>query len=196
MKNALLNLSLLAFMASPSLAGAQPKARAEQYKPYSMEGGHFSCLVPESWELKRDKDQDEEYKIYEIELVAPKSAKAPIAIFISYYSKDNEDFNDYRDYIKRNSRNVAGETKTSRENYAPVKNIRLNDRKGFELSSETLEFLHPESKSDESVALKEKIYVLPAKSGFYVVRFSAPREEFAPNLKVFEKVARSFKGRP
>ena len=58
-----------------------------------------------------------------------------------------------------------------------------------------MEYLHPESKSDESVQMKEKMYVLPAKDGFYVLKFSAPKTAFAANLPVFEKIARSFKGK-
>ena len=52
------------------------------------------------------------------------------------------------------------------------------------------------SKSDESVMLKEKFYVLPAKNGFFVFRFSAPRAVFSEHLPVFERVTRTSKGLP
>jgi len=196
MKNIILTVSMLSLLSAAACAGAQAKAKGVQYKAYAMDNNYFSCSVPSAWTLERDKDKDEEYKIYEIELVSPKPDKAPISIFVSYYPKDNEDFNGSEDFIKRNSRNVAGETKNSREVFEPAKKIVLAGRKGTELSRERMVYLHPESKSDDSVQLKEKLYVLPAKEGFYVLHFSAPKTAFIENLPVFEKIAKSFKGKP
>ena len=195
MKNIILSLSVLSIMAAAACAGAQAKNRGAQYNKYVMDNNYFSCSVPAAWTLERDRDKDEEYKIYEIQLLAPKADKAPVSIFVSYYAKDNEDFNDFQSFIKRNSKNVLGETKNVRENYSPMKKIKVAGHNGFELSNEIMEYLHPESKSDESVQMKEKMYVLPAKDGFYVLKFSAPKTAFAANLPVFEKIARSFKGK-
>ena len=201
MKNIILTVALFS-LAAAACAGsvkAAPKARAAaapQFKAFAMDNNYFTCSVPADWSLERDKDKDEQYKIYEIQLLAPKSGKAPTAVFVSYYAKDSEDFDGYQDYIDRNSTNVLGETKSERENYEPVKKITLGKRQGFELSNETMEFLHPESKSDESVQLKEKMYVLPAAEGFYVLKFSAAKAEFLESLPVFEKIAKSFKGKP
>ena len=57
-------------------------------------------------------------------------------------------------------------------------------------------YLHPQSKSDESMQLAEKQYVLPAKEGFYVLHISAPKAVFPESVQVFEKIAESFKGQP
>ena len=196
MKNIILTVSMLFLMAAAACAGAQDNTQGVQFKNYAMDNDYFSCSVPADWTLERDKDRDEEYKIYEIQLLAPQAEKAPVSVFVSYYARDNEDFNGHEDFVKRNSRNVAGETKTSREVFDPVRNITLAGRKGVELSRTRMVSLHPKSKSDESVQLKEKIYVLPAKEGFYVLHFSAPEAAFLTNLPVFEKIAESFKGRP
>lgn len=177
-------------------AGAQAKAKGVQFKPYSMDNGYFSCSVPADWSLERDKDKDEEYKIYEVQLLSPKAEKAPTSVFISYYAKDNEDFNGYEDFVRRNSRNVAGETKNSREIFEPAKEMKLSGRKALLLARERVVSLHPKSKSDETVQLKEKLYVLPAQDGFYVLHFSAQKTAFMANLPVFEKIAKSFKGKP
>ncbi|OGS13055.1 MAG: hypothetical protein A2234_09650 [Elusimicrobia bacterium RIFOXYA2_FULL_58_8] len=199
MKNLVFIISVLSLMAASACAGAVkggPGKPRAQFKAYTMDNDHFSCSVPAAWTLEREKEKDDQYKIYEIQLLAPVSGKAPTSVFVSYYAKDNEDFNGYQDYIDRHSKNALGETKSVRENYEPAKKITLGGRKGFELGSEVLEYLHPESKSDESVQLKEKIYVLPAKEGFYALRFNAPKAAYLENLAVFEKVARSFKGKP
>lgn len=194
MKNIVLTVSMLSFMAAAACAGAQAGRLA--YKAFSMDNNYFSCQVPEAWSQERDAEKDAEYKIYEVQLIAPKAAKAPTSIFISYFAKDNEDFNGYEDFIRRNSKNVAGETKTARETYEKPKNIILGGRKAVLLARDRMVYLHPESKSDESVRLKEKLYVVPAKEGFYVLHFSAEAAAFAGNLAVFEKVAKSFKGLP
>ncbi|MGD9642695.1 MAG: hypothetical protein AB7V08_08155 [Elusimicrobiales bacterium] len=194
MKNLVLTLTMLSVLAAAACAGAQ--AKGAQFKLYSMDNNYFSCSVPSAWSQERNKEQDEEYKIYEVQLLAPKAAKAPTSITVAFYAKDNEDFNGYQDFINSNSKNALGETKSSRENYEPVKNIALGGRKGFELARERLVYLHPNSKSDESVQLKEKLYVLPAKAGFYVLHFSAEKSAFLANRAVFERVAKSFKGQP
>jgi hypothetical protein len=195
MKNLVITLSMLSVLTAAACAGA-PKGKPAQFKNFSMENNYFSCQVPAAWSLERDKDKDEEYKIYEIQLLAPGAGKAPTSIFVTYYAQDNADFNGHADFVSRNSKNVAGETKTEREVYDPVKNISLAGRKAQLLARERLVFLHPESKSDESVQLKEKLYVLPAKEGFYVLHFSAPKDSFLASQAVFEKVAKSFKGLP
>jgi hypothetical protein len=159
----------------------------EPYQHYIMDQNYFSCDIPAGWELVRDKDRDEDYKIFEIQLV-----KGSDSICVSYYARDNEDFNGYEDYIRRNSSNVLGETRNARENYKPVKEITIGGRKGFELLRERLVYLHPQSKSDESRALMEKQYVMPAKEGFYVLHLNAPKMVFPDGLPVFEKIAKSF----
>lgn len=118
-----------------------------------------------------------------------------MTLYVSYFSKTNKYFKDYKDYVDSNSTDdlgIAPET----DKYGPVKTTALGKRKAFEFEREEKEYLHPESKSDESVMLKEKFYVLPAKAGFFVMHFSAPKDIFSKHLPVFERVARTFKGRP
>ncbi len=176
-------------------APAAKKAAGGKYVTYSVDG-FFSCLVPDGWDKQRDEVKDKEYNIFEVELLAPGAVKAPTSVFVSYYSADNEDFSDHNDFIDRNSKNVLGETKSARETYQPVKKSTLAGRQAFVLEREKLAFLHPETKSDESVALQEKLYILPAKAGFYVLHYSAEKAAFAKHLAAFEKVAASFKGKP
>ncbi|OGR72174.1 MAG: hypothetical protein A2179_05540 [Elusimicrobia bacterium GWC2_63_65] len=183
-------------LSADGLPAAPAAAAGPKFKKYVMDHGYFSCTVPVTWSINREKDRDEDYKIFELQLLAPKSDKAPTSIFVSYYAAENEDFDGYEDFIDRNSTNALGESKSERENYEPVKKIKLWGRRAFELAREKLVFLHPETKSDESVQLKEKIYVLPAKAGFYVLHFSAEKPAFEESLPVFEKVAKSFKGKP
>ena len=196
MKNIILASVLFSLACAAACAGTPAKGGGAAYKKYSMDNNYFSCSIPSAWALSRDKDGDDKYKIYEIQLDAPKAEKVATSIKIAFYAKDSTDFSDFQNFIDRNSTNALGETKSEREVYEPVKKIKLGARKAFELSREMMQYLHPESKSDESVQLKEKLYVVPAKEGFYVISFSAEKTAFLANLPVFEKVAKSFKGKP
>ena len=196
MKNLILASVIFSLAGAAACAGVPAKGGAAAFKKYSMDNNYFSCSIPSSWALSRDKDEDEKYSIYEIQLEAPQTEKGSAAIKIAYYAKDSTDFSGFQDFIDSNSRNAFGETKSARETYEPVKKVKLAGRQAFELSREMMQYLHPESKSDESVQLKEKFYVLPAKEGFYVLSVSAEKTAYLANLPVFEKVAKSFKGKP
>jgi hypothetical protein len=169
--------------------GQNQAASAEQYKSYVMDHNYFSCEIPIDWGLMRDEERDKEYNIYEILLTQASGA----SIYVSYYAKDNEDFSDYKNFLARNSKNIAGETQNSREKYGQVKKVQLNGGKGFELERERLIYLSPKSKSDLSEAIKELLYVIPSDTGgFYVLHYTAPSAYFEDLLPVFKKVAESF----
>ncbi len=189
-------LTILAVSAAFAQAGSAAKPAGRLPAKFIMDNNYFSCGVPDGWRMEREKARDEEYKIYEVQLIAPEAEKTPTAIYVSYYTKGNADFAGPEDFIERNSANALGETKSERETYEPVKKMKLNGRKASELSRAKTVYLHPESKSDESVKLQEKLYVLPAKSGFYVLHFTASETAFNKYLKLFEQVAETFKGKP
>jgi len=161
----------------------------EGFKAFSRDG-YFSCEVPENWRLEKKADQ-ERMGVFQIELIAPDAEKVPVTLYVSYFSKGNKYFKDYNDYVDSNSQDdMAAAT----DKYSPVTTKTLDKRKAFEFDREEKHYLHPESKSDESVILKEKFYVLPAKEGFFVMHFSAPKDIFLKHLPVLERVARTFKG--
>jgi tetratricopeptide (TPR) repeat protein len=170
----------------------QKEIVALEFKLYVMDNNCFSCEVPQKWQLERKVDQ-ERMGVFKIELISPGAGKVPVVIYVSYFSKTNKYFKDYKDYVDGNSKDdMAAET----DRHSPVKGKVLNQRQAFEFDREEKQYLHPDSKSDESVILKEKFYVLPAKEGFFVMHFSAPKAIFAKHLPVFEHLARTFKGRP
>ena len=53
--------------------------------------------------------------------------------------------------------------------------------------------MHPESKSDETLDLKEKVYVVPGECGFFVLHYSTPAAAYEQDLPVIEKIFSSFK---
>ena len=190
LKHAWLIAAGLLFMLCPAV-----QAQEIKYTTYVMDHDYFSCEIPADWGFDRDAEGDEEYRIYEITIPVP----GPMSdINLRCLLKDNEDFSGYQDFLNRNSRNVLGETKNSRESYGPVTKIKLAGRDAFSLRRDRTVFLHPESKSDESAAISEIIYVLPMEDGsFYVLHYRAAADRFQEFLPVFEHVAASFKpGKP
>lgn len=174
-------------------AGAPKAAPAPEYTPFSM-NSFFNCSVPKAWELKRDEAAEAKRRIYEVELLGPRTENAPVMILAGYYAKDNKDFKDFKDFIERNSKDTMGRTEAPTGKYSPVKESALNKRKAFSFEREIKEFLHPESSDDTFVMVKEKFLVLPAKEGFHVLHYYAPKSVFAKHLAVFNKVANTFKG--
>ncbi|HAH32724.1 MAG TPA: hypothetical protein DCL44_10470 [Elusimicrobia bacterium] len=189
----MLKLVLILLMTGAPLWAAKPAsgAQGKEFKTFSMDG-YFSCEVPLKWQLEKKAEQ-ERMGVFKIALAAPGGEKSPVTVYVSYFSKGNKYFKDYKDYVDSNSQDdMAAAT----DKYSPVTNKALNKRKALEFDREEKRYLHPESKSDESVTLKEKFYVLPAKDGFFVMHFSAPKAVYLKHLPVFEHVARTFKGRP
>ncbi|MBU2573967.1 MAG: hypothetical protein KKH28_07835 [Elusimicrobia bacterium] len=187
---------LILSLAGGAFAGdkSAPKAAGAGYTRFNMENNYFNCEIPKTWELKRDKQAEAKSKIYEIELLGPRVGKAPVMIYAAYYAKDNRDFKTYSDFIERNAKDAIGRTETPTRKYTPVKKSALNRKKAFRFEREVKEFLHPESDSEEFVLVKEKFYVLPAKEGFHVLHYYAPKSVFAKHLRVFNKLASTFKG--
>ena len=167
----------------------QPK---DEYLYFKMENNYFSCEIPKNWELKRDREVEAKHKIYEIQLLGPRVEKAPVMIYAAYYVKDNRDFTDYRDFIERNSKDAIGRTKTPTRKYTPVKKSAVNTKKAFGFEREVQEFLHPESTSEEFVMVKEKLYVIPAKEGFFVLHYYAPKTAYVQYLSVFNHIVSTF----
>lgn len=169
--------------------------RVPQFVPYTMEHNYFYCTVPEHWHMERNADKDKEQGIHEIQLTAPIHSTVPITVYISYYLPGNAEVNDYRAFIRRNSRNITGRKTTPHADYQPVKKISLNGMKGFALTRLTKRYLPRYSKSGEHIALKEKQYVLPARKGFYVLHYKAPLDMFYVFLHDFEQIATSFRSK-
>jgi hypothetical protein len=167
----------------------QPK---DEYLLFKMENNYFSCEIPKNWELKRDREKERKSKVYKIELLGPRVEKAPVIIYVAYYDRGNNSFKDHADFIERNSKNILGESRSDTEKFSPVRKTMLNKKKAFEFESEIQEYLHPESKSSESVVIKEKFYVIPAKKGFFVLHYFAPKSVFARHLGVFSNIVRTF----
>ena len=149
----------------------------------------YSFSLPKGCWAKNDPDSDMEYKVYEYKITpAIPGKKYSSNMYVSYYSEDNEDISTYQEFVRVNSQNVLRRGKTVEwEKYEPVKETVLAGRKAFVIERNLRHFLFPNSKDDRYVMKKEKIYVLPASKGYYVIRYFAEESEFPNNIKAFEE---------
>ncbi len=176
----------------PPASGEVPTERTAQAAAVAG-SDRFICTPPAGWESKRDREQEARTRIQNLELLGPGADKAPVIIYASFYGAANTAFAGYEDFIERNSKNILGETESDTEKFSPVTKTTLAGKKAFVFESEIKEYLHPESKSEESVIIKEKFYVAPAKGGFFVLHYYAPSSAFNKHLPVFKKFVASCK---
>ncbi|HBB67550.1 MAG: hypothetical protein A2X28_00760 [Elusimicrobia bacterium GWA2_56_46] len=169
----------------------RPAAKTDEKPGVAAE--RFACETPSGWEIKRDREKEKKTKILKLELVGPREGNAPVLIYAAFYGTGNASFSDHADFIERNSKNILGETQSDTEKFSPVKETSLAGKKTFEFDSEIKEYLNPESKSAESVVIKEKFYVIPAKDGFFVLHYYAPAPAYNKYLPVFKKLTATFK---
>ena len=162
-----------------------------------MEGNAwFSFFLPEDWTVSSDADSDNEYKVYEFKILPPSSSpKLQSVIYLSYYAENNEDISTYQEFIRVNSQNILRRGQTvGWEKYEPVSEKSVAGRKAFVVARNCRHFLHPNSKDDSFVMKKEKMYVMPAKKGYYVIRYGADEYYFGNSIAAFEDIAESFQG--
>ncbi len=190
----LFSATLTCAQAAPGKSAAPAKSgKAAGYIRYNMRS--FTCQIPGGWEVKRDKEKEIKAKVRKLELSGPRAGNAPVLIYAAHYLKGSAAFADYKDFIERNSKNILGETESDTEKFSPVKETSLAGKKAFKFDSEIKEYLHPESKSAESVLIKEKFYVIPAADGFFVLRYYSPASAFNKYLPVFKKLISTFRVR-
>ena len=130
-------------------------------------------------------------KVYGIEITSrTPDSLLPYAIYVNYYSKENTEFAGYSNYISKNSKNIL---KVKDNKYGTVTKTILQGRKAKTFTRETFVYLPPEKPSAKKYYLKEKLIVINAKEGFFVLKYSAPKEQYKTYLKTFQKVADSLK---
>ena len=175
--------------------GQSVKVAADKKTAPAAAQDRFSCAPPAGWEARRDRENEVKTRIQKLELLGPRAEKAPVIIYASFYGAANTSFAGCEDFIERNSKNILGETESDTEKFSPVAKTTLAGKKAFVFDSEIKEYLRPESKSEESVIIKEKFYVAPAQGGFFVLHYYAPASAFNKHLPVFRKFAASCKFR-
>ena len=173
-----------------SVLSAQAGHAAVKCKKYETEGSYFKYCVPDNWKLKKYKtDQAQEIeKIYGLELTGPENYQMPVAVFLDFYSSENTFCKSEDDFVIRNS---TGLLPGKDERYS-VKKGKFQNRSMRTIERRSFTYKNPESPAAEKILIKEKLAVISAKTGFYVLHYTAPVSAYKKYLKDFEKIFKSF----
>lgn len=158
------------------------------YKTYIMDNNYFRCLYPSEWRVEREAEKDKKNSIYKVVFINQSNPK--ITVSVKYYTPQSN--KNYMDFIEKNSKSEDGKLETPGERYEKVKEIKISERKAYEINRMFKEFESVDIKSG-SYWLKERIVVIPSKKGFYTVSYSSDEKNFNKNLSVFQNILKSLK---
>lgn len=177
----------------------------KEFKEYISEGNYFRCILPSDWQKMENYfglSQDEK-KVYGIDIFGPGIKDGPRAsISAKYYAKGNLLHKTADQFIRLHSQPALGFVLEGNE-YGPVTETVVAGRKAKTFERQVFEFIDhvydPKSGrfytpiDPKKIPVIEKFIVIPAKEGFYVLRYYAPSEIAEANIKAFEQVVNSFK---
>lgn len=175
---------------------------------------YFTCDVPPDWGRTDGATvglTDEEKKTYGIKLQAPFWGEVPTRISVYYYAEGNLLYKSADHYLRLFAQPALGMALEG-SSYGTVSPTVISGRKGVTFERIKNEYLplnrtiSPIDGEDDNnplvyerremmarpVPVKERFVVLPAPPGFHALRYSAPEEDFAESLPVFEKVVATF----
>ncbi len=174
----------------------------EPFDNYEMDDGLFSCYIPTSWKLERDKAGDEAAGIFEIKLTKPDKAKPedgesyffpdPL-IYVGYYSKNNNENKTYESFVKDYEIMMEKRKGSEKSHFTAPKKIEVNGSEATEIEYEVYQAVPRGPLFTTEYWLKDKFIIVNAKEGFYVIAFKCPKDFYDTYLPAFEEVSRTFK---
>lgn len=193
----------------PSLAGAAEQTKKkepvsaeaknvatlaeERFENFICYNNYFTAKIPAGWNKYEDILDGEATREYGVDLQGPQNKDgAYTSITVIYYLPDHVMFQTVEKFIEVNANpndymNRHGETVT------PVKEIPLAGTSASTFDRKTFLFIPPYAVKPNKIPMFERLIVLKAKEGFYVLKFSSPEDSYPNYLGTFEKVVKSFK---
>jgi hypothetical protein len=176
--------------------------KPEAFEEYISDGNYFKCLLPEGWSRYEAPDYSREAsKVYGIE-VYQGSSEHRVGVSVKYYAGDNKLHKSAEKFIGIHSRPVFGGPEKEGEKYGPVKEILMQGVKAKTFERVRYEFedhiYNPVSKryyepmNPRKFPIDERYIVIPAKEGFYVLRYTASPDTVKRFEGVFQTVLNSF----
>lgn len=168
-------------------------------------GDYFSCDIPPDWSRFDNYGSgfglsNEEKKTYGFNLKAPETGGLPVTIAVFYYAEGNLMYKSVDGYIRAHaplggssSGGVKPATVAGREGVVFESVRRQIDPAslGNAVSNDPRVQMRP-GLNARRISVRERFVVLPAKQGFFALRYTAPEEKFREFLPVFEKVTQRF----
>ena len=211
LKLLLLPLLMLAVATVAPANAAGDAAAAPGFQPFTL-APYFSCEIPKNWGTDDGHHgfglSPEEKKVFGITLQAPDMGVLPVRISVFFYAKGNLLHDSPEVYIRRHAQPIFAVKEG--DDYGPVTVAVVGKQKAWVFERQKNEFV-PYSPLDgvdplpddprvyerrsmmvRPAPLRERFVVIPAESGFYVLRYSAPAKRFAKYRPDFERVTVSF----
>ena len=199
--------------APPTAPSNQPAAPAhlppetpdpDGFVPVAV-GDYFTCDIPPDWSRFDNYGSgfglsNEEKKTYGFHLKAPESGGIPVTIAIFYYAEGNLMYKSVDRYIRghaplegSSSGGVKPATVAGREGmvFESLRSRIDPGSLGNAVSDDPRLHIRP-GLNAKTISVKERFVVLPAKQGFFALRYTAPEGKFQEFLPVFEKVTQRF----
>ena len=165
----------------------------EEEAPQEIKTEWYSFALPGGYIARQDGSGEYSGKYqHSIKPVSSERSSEKIIMVSFYLNEDNPKA--YKEYIE------ASTGKKSAISYK-MKKIRLAGRKSFEIQTvfEAKDVpsnirMNIDSGMYDKITKKAKYYVIPAKKGFYVIRYGNKESEFDKHISAFEEIAKSFNG--
>jgi len=182
---------------------------SEPFTPLTVRE-YFSCRIPARW-WQEDNTYGlsaEEKKVFGVTLHAPESRMVPVKISVHYYAEGNLLYKSLDQFVTLHAQSIFGTFEGDR--YGPVTKTTISGRTAVTFERRKNEFVATPNLEDPTaddgsivyerrermatpVSVTERFIAVPAKSGFYALRYSASTEDFPEFVKTFEQVTASFK---
>ncbi len=177
---------MLLCLCSAPLMGGEGKAGAE--------AKYFTITPPEGWTRVADASalSDGERKVFGDDYTGPVSRDVQSRISVKYYAPGNLLHKTPERFIKLHSRPPFG-VNTDKKVYGPVKNGTAGNRHAKVFERKVYEYVPAGAVNPEKVLVYEHFAVVPAKQGFYVLRYTAQADVAKANYKAYEAVLASFR---
>ena len=188
MKNSILLKIVASLFVCASWANGAGKTR---YQNFSMTD-RFQCELSRDWVVKQDKEQDEKDAVFGVQATAPQRPDAPAALIaVEYYSPDNRYFKSAEELIKH-YRKVDREMSLSGPEMGAVQSLRVGKYAAKKFEQKTSYPFPANSINARKITVRKEYVLIPRQKGFFLLRYSAPAQEFEEKRSSFDRVLRTF----
>ncbi|MBI4801431.1 MAG: hypothetical protein HY796_02795 [Elusimicrobia bacterium] len=171
----MMKTAIFALLFSPALLSAQGQARNAKMQEQNLKytGTYFIVNLPSGWE-KKDPPfglSAKEKKVFGVEVYGPVTAdEIACRISVYYYAPGNLLHKTQEKFIKRHSQPVFG-ANLDGKTYGKVKPGSVAGHSARLFERILFEYIPPESVKQKKVPVYEHFAVVPAKTGFFVLRY-------------------------
>jgi len=174
----------------------------DAFEEYISDGNYFKCLLPKDWSRYEAPDYSRDTsKVYGIDVFRG-SSEHRAGISVKYYAGDNKLHKSAEKFIGIHSMPVFGGPEKEGERYGPVKEMLIKGVKAKTFERVRYEFedhvYNPVSRryyepmNPRKFPMDERYIVIPAKEGFYVLRYKASPDTVKRLEGIFQTVLNSF----